>query len=328
MRRITSKCLTVLLCMTAVMSAGIICGAAESTEQQDIIIADERSQSEFAFADVSNVEFWFSSGAGAWGTMLRIHGDGSFEGQYHDSDMGDTGDGYPGGTIYLCDFTGSFTETEKIDNYTYSFQLESLDMAREPEDEEIKEQVRYVYSIPYGMDNGEEFLLYLPGKPLQELPEEFRSWVGYYDLSGTSDTELPFYGVYNVQGGYGFSGFEIAEELQSWDLTEVEAEAELLENRLAEENLTQSELNELSAQLYQLWDDELNAVWSELKATLDEQAMNQLVESELEWISYKESEMQAAGEPYGDGSIREMVQYTKGAELTRERTYELAELLK
>lgn len=231
MRRIAGKGMAVLFCAAAVLSAGSICGVSGAAEQPDIIISDERTQAgpDFSFSDVANTEFWFSSGVGAWGTMLRIYGDGSFEGQYHDSDMGDTGEGYPGGTMYLCNFTGSFTEPVKIDDYTYSFQLDSLDIVQEPETEEIKDQIRYVYSVPYGMDDGEDFLIYLPGRLLQELPESFRSWVGYYDLSNTSDTELPFYGLYNVQAGYGFSGYEIAEEeTTDGEFSEIETEAEAL----------------------------------------------------------------------------------------------------
>ena len=37
---------------------------------------------------------------------LRILADGSFSGEYHDSDMGDCADDYLGGTLYYCAFTG------------------------------------------------------------------------------------------------------------------------------------------------------------------------------------------------------------------------------
>lgn len=331
MRRMTRKGVSILLCTAVVMGAGSACRASEAMERPEAMVLEGTAQTDpdFSFADVANVEFWFSSGVGAWATMLRIYEDGSFEGEYHDSDMGDIGEGYPGGTVYLCDFTGRFTELAKVDDYTYSLQLESIELAQTPDTDEIKDGIRYVYSTPYGFDDGKDFMIYLPGAFLRELPEDFRSWVGYYDLSGTSDTELPFYGFYNVQGGYGFSGYEIAEEeTLDEELLAIEAEAEELKDKLHRASGTQEELNETAADLYRLWDDKLNSVWSDLKAALDEEQMELLVEEELAWISYKEGEMEAAGEPFGEGSIREMVQYTKGAELTRERTYELVELLK
>ena len=54
----------------------------------------EHTEEGFAFSELSNVQFWFSSGAGAWGTDLNIAEDGTFEGVYSDSDMGDTGEAY------------------------------------------------------------------------------------------------------------------------------------------------------------------------------------------------------------------------------------------
>ena len=39
--------------------------------------------------------FYFSSGAGGWATELKVYADGTFEGHYYDSDMGDRGNGYP-----------------------------------------------------------------------------------------------------------------------------------------------------------------------------------------------------------------------------------------
>ena len=47
----------------------------------------------FDFELLSNQTFYFSSGAGAWGTEMDISADGSFTGNFHDSEMGDTGEG-------------------------------------------------------------------------------------------------------------------------------------------------------------------------------------------------------------------------------------------
>ena len=42
--------------------------------------------------------FEFSSGVGAWSTELTMLEDGTFWGNFHDSEMGETGEGYPNGT--------------------------------------------------------------------------------------------------------------------------------------------------------------------------------------------------------------------------------------
>ena len=79
-----------------------------------------------ALADSLPVDLSFSSGVGAWGTGLTMAADGSFSGEYHDSDMGDSGDDYPDGTVYLCNFSGKFTEIKQLDDHSYSLTLEEL----------------------------------------------------------------------------------------------------------------------------------------------------------------------------------------------------------
>ncbi len=167
---------------------------------------DKADETEFSFADLTDYEFYFSSGAGAWATRMMIQEDGSFSGEYHDSDMGVTGDGYPNGTQYSSIFRGRFAAPEKVNDYTWSTTITQLDYEQEADTEEILGGVRYIYSEAYGLQNAQRILIYLPGAPLTELPLDFLSWVGYYDLTSTVETELPFYGFYNENDQTGFSG--------------------------------------------------------------------------------------------------------------------------
>ena len=88
----------------------------------------------------------FTSGAGAWDSTLILSEDGSFVGNYHDADAGDSGDGYPNGTLYYCDFYGKFTQPEKINDYTYEMQLENIATKETEGDTEIKGGVKYIYT--------------------------------------------------------------------------------------------------------------------------------------------------------------------------------------
>lgn len=160
-----------------------------------------------SFADFHYLTFDFSSGAGAWATELSIRADGTFAGEYHDDDMGDTGDDHPYGTAYHCAFNGQFSQPVKVNDYTYSMQILSISYADEPGTEAIRDGVLYYYTTPYGLDDAKDILIYLPGAPLAELPEGYRSWVGYYYLENTTDTELPFYGLYNEAAAEGFSSY-------------------------------------------------------------------------------------------------------------------------
>lgn len=147
--------------------------------------------------------FWFSSGAGGWSTELHIEADGSFYGSYHDSDMGSTGEGYPNGTQYICNFSGKFAAPQKINEYTYSMMLESLEQERPSGEEYFEDGIRYIASSPYGLDDAEKFMIYIPGTPIADLPEEFISWAFLGEPEGET---LEFYGIYNVGGEEGFTG--------------------------------------------------------------------------------------------------------------------------
>ena len=58
-----------------------------------------------SFSDLANVEFMFTSGAGAWRTVLRIDEEGKFVGEFSDAEMG-------AGEYYLSNFSGQFKNPE------------------------------------------------------------------------------------------------------------------------------------------------------------------------------------------------------------------------
>ena len=156
-------------------------------------------------------DFTFSSGAGAWATQFTLEDDGSFAGQYHDSDMGDTGAEYPNGTVYICNFTGKFTTPTQINDYTYSMGLEKLQTDGTVGEEYYENGQRFIYSDPYGFDSADEFLIYTPGAPMADLPEGFKNWLLAFMNPNEAQT-LPCYGIYNVGGEEGFVGFEDTQE--------------------------------------------------------------------------------------------------------------------
>lgn len=149
--------------------------------------------------------FGFSSGAGAWGTTLHIAADGTFDGQYMDSDMGSTGPGYANGTTYICDFTGKFTVPQKVSENIYSMTLEELNVNSPSGNEYYENEIRYITSDPYGLDNASEFYIFMPGANLDELPEQFLSW-SYLNRDIRSTLPFGYYGIYNVGGEEGFVG--------------------------------------------------------------------------------------------------------------------------
>lgn len=297
--------------------------SAEKEEQTETVQNDENT---FSFAELQYLMFRFCSGAGGWATEMFIHADGSFAGEYFDGELGSSGEGY-NATTYLCHFSGQFTQPVKVNDYTYSMQISRLNYEEEAGREEIIDGMRYCYTEVYGLEDSENILIYLPGAPLEELPQEFRGWVGYYDLSYTEDTELAFYALNNEAQQYGFTSFNIVENLKE-NIAYAEERTAIIENSIRNDPLTQLEYNEKTQELYEIWDSVLNTVWGILKLTRDAEAMNTLMEEEREWIAWKEQAVAEAGAGYEGGSMQPMLMSQKAAEMTKARVYELMEYLK
>lgn len=284
--------------------------------------------------------FYYSSGAGGWATELKVFSDGSFQGHYYDSDMGDTGADYPNGTQYDCQFRGKFSTPEQVSNYSYAMQVEKIEQEQPTGKEEIIDGIKYVYTEPSGVSEGAKMYIYLPGSKISSLPEGFVSWANMA-LNG-ADT-LPFYGIYNEKDDAGFVGetssdsgsssnvsegtSSLSSDIQN-ELSKLEEQDNAINDKLKNESLAQDEMNRLTAQRYKLWDDELNSIWAHLKDTLDDSTMSTLKEEERSWIKDRDSQIEVAGKEAEGGTMQPMLENDTGADITRERVYELAEYYK
>ena len=141
-----------------------------------------------------------------------------------------------------------------------------------------------------------------------------------------SSTELPLYESYSETEDNELSDDDIVEHL----LEVIEAQKNLaisVEDSLMNEDLTQSEMNKLSSQLYEIWDTALNMEWDVLKQILDDDSMNKLLIEQREWITYKENEIQKVVEESGGGSITPLAANQRAASLTKSRVYELLDYI-
>jgi len=86
-------------------------------------------------------------------------------------------------------------------------------------------------------------------------------------------------------------------------------------------------MNITSGELYTVWDEAINSVWQILRETLPEGEFGDLLDRQLEWIDWKEDEIQYAAAEYDGGSMAALAANQKATELTRERVYELAKYL-
>ena len=149
-------------------------------------------------------EFMYTSGAGAWMTVVNLEKDGSFTGGYYDTNAGETGSEYPNGTTYICNFSGELSDFEKVDEYTYTTSLLKITTEQNSGEVYYENGVRYIATDPYGFTNADVLNLYLPGTPCADMPQDCLDWLWYHNLSDTLPSNM--YVLYNINGGEVFFG--------------------------------------------------------------------------------------------------------------------------
>ena len=143
----------------------------------------------------------------------------------------------------------------------------------------------------------------------------------YYKLSGEQSQATE-----NVQTGEATDTKENAVESIEEEIARIEEQSRE-HCAIDTSNMVQLEMNYHSAQWYQLWDDELNSLWSRLSKELDADTKAKVLEEQRAWIKRKEGNVVAAGVQAWGGSLRPLLESDKAAEMTRARVYVLANYL-
>ena len=90
------------------------------------------------------------------------------------------------------------------------------------------------------------------------------------------------------------------------------------------DSMGQQEINQLSKQWYQLWNDELNALWDRLNDELDVETKAKVFEEQQAWVKRKEGNVIAAGAADYGGRLQSLLENTIAKGMTRARVYILA----
>lgn len=159
------------------------------------------------FVQFDGMTWSFCSGAGAWSTDLTILPDGSFTGDYHDSDMGDCSNDYPNGTVYVCPFTGKMSLVEQVDANTWKLRVDELTQAEPSGKQVLEDGFKYIYTDTYGLSAGDEIMLYKPGTPMDGFTDDMKFWAHAFDLA-----ELPCWFFYSEKNNGGFTAYEAPSE--------------------------------------------------------------------------------------------------------------------
>ena len=136
------------------------------------------------------LEWTHSSGAGAWRTLLSLDSEGGFVGEFSDQE---------GSIVYHCAFEGRFTDVRRVDAYRYVMTLSKLDIHGTVGEAVARNGVLYITQEPAGLEEGHQFVIYMPGTPLKEILPEERTW-----LEQRNTEKLQAYFLCNRDLGRGF----------------------------------------------------------------------------------------------------------------------------
>jgi hypothetical protein len=113
----------------------------------------------------------------------------------------------------ICEFMGQISNLRKVNDLQYVFSVENLSY---PDPDQITKQngTQFVTAKPFGMEEGDRFLLYLPGYPITNLPslvirslEDAGNPIWYY----YSFEELPCYVLWNLEKDIVYTSFYVNE---------------------------------------------------------------------------------------------------------------------
>ncbi len=296
--------------------------------QQEIVDAqaDKEQEETLSFADLSTIQFEFSSGAGGWSEDFTIEKDGYFTGKYHDTDMGDTGEDYENGTVYSSSYSGHFTDLTKVNDYTYTMKLSDITYKEMADMTDIIDGVRYIYTTSYCLEGTDTFYIYLPGTPFSEFSEEVGFWLQF---ANGSETELTMTAIVNKQQEYGVYSYERMKPLEDAQATyeSYKASYDYFGEKLSQA-VTTREMVEYTGRMYELSDECLNYIWNLIRYNVDETEYQEILTKQREWISFKEAQADAIRADYQGGTMGPVDINDTLAALTMKRCEELIEYLK
>lgn len=300
--------------------------APEESESNKEEVVPEEPAPGLTFADLSTKRFDFSSGIGAWNEEFTIEKDGYFTGNFHDINMGDTGEGYPDGTFNGCWYSGHFTELTKVGEYVYEMKLKDISYKDEPGTEEILDGMKYVNTEAYFMASGDTFQIYLPGMPLSEVSEEIYWWVRDYNQSESELTGIVIVNEEDELAAVSVNRFAPSEDAQM-TYNAYKESFDYWAGKLTNEALTTLEMVEYSGRMYEVSDDCLNELWNLIRYNVPEDKYVEILEEQRAWIKEKEEKAKKIADVYAGGSMASVDINDTLAQLTMERCAKLVEYL-
>lgn len=109
--------------------------------------------------------------------------------------------------------------------------------------------------------------------------------------------------------------------------SETEKQSEQLKDSIDHDDLSQTDYNLKTGELYQLWDQSLNDLWKVLESVCGQDQIEMLRDAQADWIAERDRQITDAGKEAEGGSMQPMLENMAGARLTEARVRELMQYL-
>jgi uncharacterized protein YecT (DUF1311 family) len=239
--------------------------------------------------------------------------------------MGETGEGYDDGTMYVSAFSGHFTNLVQIDEHTYEMTLSDISYANEVGSEEILDNIRYCYSEAYGLENAATFLVYVPGTPVNAFDEEVWSWIQWSVGEDTVLTSPVIVNKDQEEGMYSCDRLPVAEDAEiSYKNYRESYDYWCGKNADAD---TTMDMYLYTNKSYEVADECLNYLWNLIRYHTDDAAFRMILDEQRAWLKERDEQAENSRDSWEGGSFAKVdYLYTMGT-MTMERCEKLLEYI-
>jgi hypothetical protein len=99
---------------------------------------------------------------------------------------------------------------EQLDAHSWKVRIDKLEIDGTLDEESIDDGIRYVTSKPYGISEGDEMVLYLPGTPIDVLSEDMQMWAHVLEQDPKPSALVDWF-LSSAKNESGFVGYTIEE---------------------------------------------------------------------------------------------------------------------